>query len=44
MTETWDLLREVEDELLSYEQRERAHSERAHRRTADLSRKYGVQR
>lgn len=42
--EAWESLREVEDELLAYEQRERAHAVREQERSDALSKKYGVQR
>jgi hypothetical protein len=44
VNEAWGALREVEDELLAYEQREQAHATREQARTDALARKYGVQR
>lgn len=42
--EAWDALREFEDDLLTYEQRERSHAEREQQRRTALAQKYGVRR
>lgn len=40
----WDTLREFEDDLLTYEQREQAHAGREQQRSNALAQKYGMRR